>query len=1420
MSENLENSETVSKDNSSGSMDPTISIEQVTPQKGLKRKRQDVTPNSKTKSLSDVSDTSPKTPDPTLAPPDKPCSTRKRVHLDPEELHSVLGGMEEEIDDALEKAALKNNLSRMNVKNILKHVITNEYVLAMVRNTMKIESGEKGLEDAVFEPKLTRSKAKELKQIIPWPVPSPMKKGDEVTQLLEKEFLEESSDDEDYKPNEEEEHSDDDDTMASPRTSDLFSPRTPVTEISSPAPEAPAPIEKVLEHYAEDENALVIELPDLNSSCEISEADKIALRTRSKLKLTDTPLEELEASFFAPDITVDMYDTTCDDEDWKKFLADLSRPIDNKVVAEDVEEANDVEDPDDDPEFLVQEEESPDPLDLTYDQTTKISRAELNALWSEIIEYAQQEYMDLEDEEEEDKNSSQIFESAFTGASDVCLEPRSEWMNSDEKLQLDEQMRMYIQLLSQAYLLSHGSPDLQNLNNAIKLFMGEIQMFASRKNGGSGRSAFNAHNLDGALKIIEKFEKSDIALIPQHKISNPKCIPVPINAKRTIATSKVFIYPELLPTFGFCKPYVVRKAQFCAAEDNLIAIGLEQFSSCDSTMDMIHKWILPNKTVSQLKIRIKACKSPKMSIENPVKYFLEHKVAPPYQRIVRIFDPDNIKIPAEYPLEVLPKWMVYYNRIATGHPMFVQPPLIAPAPSKEQCSASSHSTAPVSSTQPSLPPLPPVAAVRPIFRKVPEKRKSRLILPHGAVFSPLKQITPFLKKYSPYPKRTITVLPFTLPNTSKPKCDHILNKTSTNCLIVPTSDLAPTLRTLKPKPVIQTGNSASSSSEAQASDSHASSKSLLEQTRKVNENSGTQTSGNCNSDLNSSELEKNVEMTDQAKNSLFKKAISTTQQSESESLPDHSLDPLAKSPLSSGLDSHQELNKKPESPTKLTKPGSELSVAATEMDIDETLEEDEHDSSAVAAVVSKKQTISKKRNRIQKDLESSLALLKPAMVSNDPKKEEREILYVNSYLLRAAETLKNEPETWNLFLMSICKYQNSSTFPVKLYLDLKVILKNYPALLDDFVAFLKPAEAKLVGKFKQFLMLTKIRDFLRKVEVHFSNQPHNIPRIVRALSQFRQQSYVTSSEALSGLLPLLRNQTHLVEELTQLIPDAAPPVYLQTDFEDVAFPNSDEDISSNGSCENITIPDTPDPYGGKECPCNCHSDSLDNRMLNRSRHCVKCGVKFMDGRIYLQTGKVLKPAQVTYRVLPPEFNGKEAKNSQKDSLKSTLSHEMILKVLTHSETAAKLEAAALRKDITRVGNVTSKPVTHNTSESVPTCSKLPCDVIEDTVFPTVANTAAKSAPSDFSLLRDIIGFSKESTSLQADAEDKQLSTQKKKWSGDEDKLIIYNCQRLGIRKETFSVTAKSLKDRTAEEVEERFLLMVELMSKNTKNQAV
>ena len=55
--------------------------------------------------------------------------------------------------------------------------------------------------------------------------------------------------------------------------------------------------------------------------------ENIGQRTRSKLSLSDTPLETIEKAFIPPDITTDMYDSECDDEDWKDFLKNFTEPL-------------------------------------------------------------------------------------------------------------------------------------------------------------------------------------------------------------------------------------------------------------------------------------------------------------------------------------------------------------------------------------------------------------------------------------------------------------------------------------------------------------------------------------------------------------------------------------------------------------------------------------------------------------------------------------------------------------------------------------------------------------------------------------------------------------------------------------------------------------------------------------------------------------------------------------------------------------------------------------------------------------------------------------------------------------------------------------------------------------------------------------
>lgn len=111
-------------------------------------------------------------------------------------------------------------------------------------------------------------------------------------------------------------------------------------------------------------------------------ADLIGRRTRSKLPLNDTPLEHLELAFVPPDISTDMYDSDCDNEEWRNFLKEYVCPTTyHSNEPGDDEEA--------DPEYnVLEEEEEVDAEELRADRTVQITKKEVSELLSELFEEA------------------------------------------------------------------------------------------------------------------------------------------------------------------------------------------------------------------------------------------------------------------------------------------------------------------------------------------------------------------------------------------------------------------------------------------------------------------------------------------------------------------------------------------------------------------------------------------------------------------------------------------------------------------------------------------------------------------------------------------------------------------------------------------------------------------------------------------------------------------------------------------------------------------------------------------------------------------------------------------------------------------------------------------------------------------------
>lgn len=97
--------------------------------------------------------------------------------------------LDHQIDQVLEEVALKRKLTRPNVKNMLRNIITNENVVQMLKCSLDSNSA------MPFEPKLTRSKTREWleTQNISW---KPQLNTSDTCVLMEGELSEDSDDDE------------------------------------------------------------------------------------------------------------------------------------------------------------------------------------------------------------------------------------------------------------------------------------------------------------------------------------------------------------------------------------------------------------------------------------------------------------------------------------------------------------------------------------------------------------------------------------------------------------------------------------------------------------------------------------------------------------------------------------------------------------------------------------------------------------------------------------------------------------------------------------------------------------------------------------------------------------------------------------------------------------------------------------------------------------------------------------------------------------------------------------------------------------------------------------------------------------------------------------------------------------------------
>ncbi|XP_025714489.1 GON-4-like protein isoform X2 [Callorhinus ursinus] len=428
----------------------------------------------------------------------------------------------------------------------------------------------------------------------------------------------------------------------------------------------------------------------------------IAFRTRSKMPLKDIPLGQLEAALRAPDITPDMYDpNTADDEDWKVWLGGL---MNDDVGNED--EADD----DDDPEYnFLEDLDEPDTEDFRTDRAVRITKKEVNELMEELFETFQDEMglSNVEDDgpEEEDRaaeprpsfNTPQAlrFEEPLanllneqhrtvkeqleqlkmkksSGRQQQEVErvkPQTEKVHQTltldpaQRRRLQQQMQQHVQLLTQIHLLASSNPNLNSEASTTRIFLKELGTFAQssvalHQSTPGFQTLFQPCNLLGAVQLVEDFNTHvSIDWSPRKTVKKTDEFPcLPKQVAWILATSKVFMYPELLPVCSLKAKNPQDKIFFTKAEDNLLALGLKHFEGTKFPKLLISKYLLTCKTAHQLTVRIKNLNMNRAP-DNIIKFYKKTKQLPVLVKCCEEIQPHQWKPPVEREEHRLPFWL-------------------------------------------------------------------------------------------------------------------------------------------------------------------------------------------------------------------------------------------------------------------------------------------------------------------------------------------------------------------------------------------------------------------------------------------------------------------------------------------------------------------------------------------------------------------------------------------------------------------------------------------------------------------------------------------------------------------------------------------------------------------------------------------
>lgn len=118
---------------------------------------------------------------------------------------------------------------------------------------------------------------------------------------------------------------------------------------------------------------------------------------------------------------------------------------------------------------------------------------------------------------------------------------------------------------------------------------------------------------------------------------------------------------------------------------------------------------------------------------------------------------------------------------------------------------------------------------------------------------------------------------------------------------------------------------------------------------------------------------------------------------------------------------------------------------------------------------------------------------------------------------------------------------SKDSLTIDLYNDICERLTDYPELHSDFLLFLKPHQAAMIGKSVEHTMLQKMNDFVDIAQIYFAKQPSRLSKVMQAITQLASDTRVDLEKVNSVMGPLLKGHPLVMDTFLQLLPNGKPP---------------------------------------------------------------------------------------------------------------------------------------------------------------------------------------------------------------------------------------------------------------------------------------